>query len=255
MEKLAARLWQARQTGEAISPDEGAVLTDDSQAYDVQAKIVELSGQAVIGYKVGSTSPEAQKKLGTTEPGSSPVLATYYHESPAQIRISLDQSPGVEGEFLVRLGKDLPPSGNTYGIDEVMAAVDAVAGCVEVVGCRFAGGLAGKGRLLIAADCYANMNLVHGPFTYDWRDLNMPDHPVRLAINGLTRQEGTGAKALGNPLNVLVWLANKQSASGLGLKAGDVIATGTCTGIEPVQPGEDLTCDFGSLGTVKIAFS
>ncbi len=75
-----------------------------------------------------------------------------------------------------------------------------------------------------------------------------------MTINGTQRGEGTGSRALGDPLNVLLWLANHQSAAGRGLSAGEIVSTGTCTGLDPVHAGDVARADFGTLGTVEIAF-
>ena len=55
-------------------------------------------------------------------------------------------------------------------------------------------------------------------------------------------------------MNVMVWLANQQSKSGRGLKAGDIVSTGTCTGLDGVKPGDHVLADFGSLGSVEAKF-
>ena len=83
---------------------------------------------------------------------------------------------------------------------------------------------------------------------------NLSDHLVTMSINGVALGAGMGSRALGDPLNVLVWLANEQSAARQGLKAGEVISTGTCTGLDAVQPGDVVQAEFGSLGTVDIMF-
>ncbi len=68
-----------------------------------------LLGMPAVGFKVGSTSREARRILGTSEPGSAPVLAPYHHESPALLPLVPAQMPAIEGEFAFRLGHDLPP--------------------------------------------------------------------------------------------------------------------------------------------------
>jgi len=123
-----------------------------------------------------------------------------------------------------------------------------------VVGTRFSGGLAGKGRLLVTADCGANIAFVGGPWRHDLRSLDLKARPVAMVINGALRGNGTGARALGDPMNVLLWLANQQSAEGRGLKSGDIVSTGTCTGLDPVRPGDRVQADFGDFGTVEIVF-
>jgi len=74
-------------------------------------------------------------------------------------------------------------------------------------------------------------------------------------LDGNLREEGIGARALGHPIIVLQWLANKQSQTGRGLLAGEIISTGTCTGLLDVAPGDFVVADFGMLGQVEIRFS
>ena len=254
MTDLARQLWEARQSGGVVRVDDVDPPRSDQEAYAIQQDIAVLCGAPSRGFKVGSTSVEAQRKLGTSEPGSAPLLAPFVHASPARIAIVPAHTPSVEGEFAFRLGCDLPPRPTPYSIDEVAEAVAAVAGAIEVVGTRLAGGLAGKGRLLVTADCGANIAFVVGAWRNDVSPLALKSHPVAMRINGIMRGTGTGARALGDPLNVLQWLANQQSAMGRGLKAGEIVSTGTCTGLDPVAPGDLAQADFGSLGTVEIAF-
>lgn len=255
MKDLAQLLWEARRTGGVIALEGLSAPATMEEAYAVQDEIMRLAAQPAAGFKVGSTSPEAQRALGTTEPGSCPVPASYFHASPARIPVAPAQAPAVEGEIAFRLGRDLPPRAEPYGRDEVVAAIDAVAGAIEVVGTRFAGGLSGKGRLLITADSGANIGLVVGKWTRDWRGLDLKAQRIAMRINGQPRGAGTGARALGDPLNVMIWLANQQSRRGRGLTRGACVSTGTCTGLDPVKPGDSAVADFGSLGTVEIAFA
>lgn len=254
MQTLAARLWQARGNGTVVCPATITEPADEAEAYAVQNEIVRLSGEPSIGFKVGSTSPEAQAFLGTTEPASCPILSRYSFAAPASITLVTDHMPALEGEFAFRLACDLPPRDAAYTEAEVREAIGAVAGAIEVVGTRLEGGLAGKGRLLVTADSGANMALVVGPWTTEWQHIDLAAHPAAMIVNGSTVSEGTGARALGNPMNVMVWLANQQSQRGRGLKARDIISTGTCTGLDPVAPGDQVKATFGSLGDVAVSF-
>jgi 2-keto-4-pentenoate hydratase len=254
MSDLARRLWEARRLGAVVDMNDVDQPASNAEAYAMQHRIAALSGMPSRGFKVGSTSVEAQRLLGTNEPGSGLLLAPYVYESPARTAVARAHSPSVEGEFAYRLGHDLPPRAAGYTLDDVADAVTAVAGAIEVVGTRFSGGLAGKGRLLVTADCGANVALVAGPWHDNVRSRDLKAHPVTMTINGVLRGRGTGARALGDPLNVLLWLANQQSAAGRGLKAGEIISTGTCTGLDPVQPGDHVHADFGDLGKVEITF-
>ena len=75
---------------------------------------------------------------------------------------------------------------------------------------------------------------------------------VVVDFRGGTITSNVGANALGDPLNVIEWTANHLSALRHGIKAGEVVSTGTCTGVTPVAPGETLIADFGTLGRVEV---
>ncbi|WP_282607788.1 2-keto-4-pentenoate hydratase [Pelagibius sp. Alg239-R121] len=250
---LAYELWEARRLGHTIDATRNDLPKTKAEAYEVQEAIVELSELPRCGYKVGSTSKEAQRLLSTDEPGLGVLLAPFVHESPARINIVPEQMPAVEGEFVFRIGRDLPWRTEQYTLAEIADAIDGVTGAIEVVGTRFSGGLEGKGRLLTTADGGVNIALATGNWV-KFCGQNLREHGVMMTINGVPGGTGTGSRALGDPLNVLCWLVNHLSNRRVGLRAGEIVATGTCTGLDPVRPGDVVHADFGMLGTVVIEF-
>jgi 2-keto-4-pentenoate hydratase len=251
---LAEALWAARRDGRALARDRDDLPRTLDEAYAVQTAVAALSGAPRRGWKVGSTSAEAQRLLGVDEPSSAPLLAPFVHDSPASLTLPPGQWAAVEGEFALRLGHALPPRDAPYAMADIAAAIDAVAPAIELVGSRFEGGLPGMGRLLTTADCGVSIALVTGPWTaFAKQDLRI--HPVAISINAAPAGAGTGARALGDPLNVLLWLTNHLSERGIGLEPGQIVATGTCTGLVPVGPGDVIRADFGALGAVEIALS
>ena len=254
MVDLAQQLWDARRLGRTIDAARCELPKTKDEAYAIQDAIVQLSGLLLRGYKVGSTSKEAQRLLGTDEPGAGPLLGPYMHTSPALISIVPAQMPAIEGEFAFRIGRDLPARPEPYIMSEIVSAIDGVAGAIEVVGTRFAGGLAGKGRLLTTADGGVNIALATGSWArFAAQDLRQ--HAVNITINGVEKGSGTGSRALGNPLNVFLWLVNHLSARSEGLKAGEIVSTGTCTGLASVHAGDVARADFGTLGAVEVEFT
>lgn len=252
---LAAQLWRCRYQGGVIEVPADGGPVDLKTALMIQRHAIANSEMASIGYKVGSTSKEAQKVLGTREPNASPILSAFYYDSPAKIGIDPAQGPAVEGEFALRMRCDLPPRKTAYSLEEVSDAIGAVAGAIEVVGSRFVGGLSGKGPLLTTADFGANIALVVGPWNTNWHNIDLAAQGVEVLLNKQSREKGTGERALGNPLNVIQWLANDRLQTEQGLKTGDIISTGTCTGLLDVLPGNTVVAKFGSLGSVKISFT
>ena len=67
--------------------------------------------------------------------------------------------------------------------------------------------------------------------------------------------EGSGANVLGDPRVALTWIANELRQFAEGLRAGDVVITGTCLAPVPVAPGDFVRMDFGELGAVNATIS
>ena len=80
------------------------------------------------------------------------------------------------------------------------------------------------------------------------------DGGVSHVVNGLPA--AVGANALDDPVNALVWLANRCTGRGHTLRAGEVITTGNTAG-KPVfaRPGDDVRATFGELGEVRVIFA
>jgi 2-keto-4-pentenoate hydratase len=76
-----------------------------------------------------------------------------------------------------------------------------------------------------------------------------------MIVNGETVAEGSGANVLGDPVEALVWLANDQRERGAGLLAGQVVITGSCTGVNMAVAGDRVRADFGELGAVELEFT
>ena len=53
---------------------------------------------------------------------------------------------------------------------------------------------------------------------------------------------------MGNPVTSLTWMVNRARAHGIGISAGEVVSTGTCTGHCFALPGDTVSADFGPLG-------
>jgi 2-keto-4-pentenoate hydratase len=104
------------------------------------------------------------------------------------------------------------------------------------------------------ADCGVNGGLVLGAATLDWQALDLATHAVRLEVDGEHKAAGTGALVLGHPLNVLAWFVNRHTGSGRRLPAGQIVSTGTTTGLLILEPGQIAVADFGPLGKVELRF-
>jgi len=53
----------------------------------------------------------------------------------------------------------------------------------------------------------------------------------------------------------LTWLADELSRAGIGMKVGQMISTGTLTGMLQPKAGETYTADFGPFATVTARYT
>ncbi|MDP6951629.1 MAG: fumarylacetoacetate hydrolase family protein, partial [Alphaproteobacteria bacterium] len=104
-------------------------------------------------------------------------------------------------------------------------------------------------------------NGVHAAFVLgeeisDWHAIDRPGIAVSVAVNGETLTDGSGANALDDPVNALVWLANAATARGQRLAAGAVITTGnTANQAVFATPGDSAVARFSGLGEVRVDFA
>ncbi|MEX2617108.1 MAG: fumarylacetoacetate hydrolase family protein [Alphaproteobacteria bacterium] len=254
MADLAARLVAARRGGDTVTLAPGELPDDMAAAQAVQDRVWTLLDERCGGWKIGGTSQESQQRLGTSEPGAAKIPAGGFFPNYANMPVHPAHSPAIECEFALRLGRDLPPRATDYSDAEVAAAVSALAPAIEVAGTRFQGAIGEVlSRATLTADSGFGMHIVTGTFRDNWRDFDLAGHTMRLSVNGTERGAGTGARVMGNPFRALVWLANRQRTRD-GLKAGEIVSTGSCTKIYPVQPGDTAHADFGTLGVVAVTF-
>ena len=252
---LPLRLWEARRDGRQIRVGDRDRPSDEGSAYAVQQGVTEASGYEVAGFKIGATAQVAMDMLGVDGPFFGPLYREALRDNGADVSLPMAHGPGVEAEFAVGLAADLARRASPWTRDEVAAAVAWVGPALEIVGTRIEGGLAGAGLLAIA-DGGVNIDFVRGAVSDRWRETDLATHAITLRINGAEVATGNGGiLVFGDPVAGVAWLANHPELGSRGLKAGDVITTGTCTGITPLSPGDEVLADCGILGEVSARFS
>ncbi len=252
---LAEALWSARAEGDVIAIEPGQKPANVAAAYRAQAAVAARSRMAQVGWKIGAAAQFAIDMLALDAPFLAPLLAPHCLPDGAEVALVAAQGPGLETEFLVGLGADLPARTQPYQRDEVAAAVDYVAPAFEVVASRFEGGLKGNG-LLVIADGGGNGAIVQGAPVRDWQRFDLASHTACLSINGTETASGTGSALIfGDPIAAVAWLASQPEVAPRGVRRGDLVMTGTCTGLTPLKAGDRASADFGELGQVHARFT
>lgn len=218
-------------------------------ALEVQNVLLTHPAITHAGWKVARTNPELQKEAGLSEPAYGPIFSEFIFESGHTFEKGFPTAGGIECEFAVILGKDLPAAGAPYTMDQVADAIATMHPAVEITGCRYKT-RDDLDRPAKTADFASNFAFVFGAGVSDWQKFDLPNHGVEHIVNGEVITTSTGANVLGHPLNSIIWLADKLAPRGLELKAGQWISTGAATGPIPAPAGSDVTAKFdGDLGS------
>jgi 2-keto-4-pentenoate hydratase len=230
---------------------------DEADGYRVQRAVHDLllpGTGALVGYKIGCTSPVMQQYLGIPHPCGGGVFASGVHDSGVSLRHRDFVRVGVECEIAVRLGSDLPGSQAPFTAETVGQAVEAYHPAIEIVDERYVDWQTLGAPTLIADDFYAAGCVLGKPVARaaapDLREL-----VGRAIVNGTEFSRGTGADVLGHPHNPLAWLANHLAQEGKSLRAGQIVLTGSLVKTLWLNAGDRVTMDLSQLGTVEAVFS
>jgi 2-keto-4-pentenoate hydratase len=237
-----------------------AALPDDivprsvAEGYEIQERLVQRLLEAnrgrPIGYKIACTSELAQKALGVDGPFFGVMMSHSTHASPATLPASDFLVRCAEAEFGFEMAEDVP-AGRAFTADSIRDFIGAAIPGIELVDHRY------HNWQTVGAPSLLADNAIHGTWVAGepyagWRDLDFATHPVKLIVNESRIFPGSGAAVLGNPLNVLAWLANELPKYGRRLRKGDRVTTGVTTDIYLAKPGDRLVADFGPMGAARL---
>jgi 2-keto-4-pentenoate hydratase len=253
LQRAAAILADAWQMGtELIELPEECRPRSVAAGMQLQDALAEQLGFEVAGWKIGCTSDYAQKLLKTDGPFAGRVFAPRLNRNGAILPGPAYQMRGLEGEFAFVMGKDLKPRKRPYTRAEVKDAVAELRLAIEVVDSRFTDWL-GVGTPCLIADMGCNAALVVSEPVKGWKKIDLTKATAKMKVDGKVVGSGKGADALGDPLLALTWLANLLRER-QGLKVGQIVSTGTCTGFYKAPEKAKVVGDFGKLGKVSLTF-
>jgi len=250
---LAQSLYDAEQTGQAtqamLTQQPDLTLTD---AYAVQREVDALrvaGGASPFGWKIGLASRAFMERVGADEPFWARTFSDRIFDSPATIDLSGWHNARFEPELALVLGADLAGPGVTR--EQARAAIRAVRPAFEIVDSRAT--VNGVVVIESVADSGWFAGAVLGPeIPADGLDLD----GVTVAVREGDGTETTGAATIlmDGPAGCLAWLANRVADSGLSLRAGDIVLSGTMTGAHPISR-EPSTATYSGVSPEPITIS
>jgi 2-keto-4-pentenoate hydratase len=247
------RLLESRRTHrKAPLPSPLAALSLDD-AYRVQDELrraLVAHGDTVVGWKAGLTGKGAQETTGIHHPVSAFLLASGVYATGDTVPLARFGEMAVEVELAFVLARELAGPGISPA-----TALLAVAGAVpalELVEFRWDG--RPTAAELIADGVAGNAIVLGQPLT-PVTGLDLALEGVVYELNGQLAATNTAAEVLGSPLHSLAWLANHLGARGLGLRAGDLVMTGSISTLLRPKAGDVVSARFTRLGSVSARFA
>jgi 2-keto-4-pentenoate hydratase len=241
--KAARILIEARRGGglaERFPPASRPASAEEADA--IQQAVIAGLGETIVGWKV-ALSDEYGVLRGA-------LVASRLFSDGATIAASLMPALGTEAEIAFRCDRDLPPRADPYDRAEIEDKVTGLVG-MEIVDSRFRDSVAIP-VIERAADFMSNGGFVVGAARRDWRSFDLSALPASLVINGepvVSRR--IGGHAAKDPILPLVALANVLRKT-TGLSEGQIITTGTFTGVTRCKAGDHVQAVFEDFGAVEV---
>ncbi|HMK67872.1 MAG TPA: fumarylacetoacetate hydrolase family protein, partial [Stellaceae bacterium] len=105
------------------------------------------------------------------------------------------------------------------------------------------------------ADTQSNGGFCFGPAVADWRAVDLLNQPVVLTLDGRAAADARGGNAAGHPLRLLVWLANHAARLGRGIRAGEIVTTGSHTPLIFAHSNSSAVAEFPGVGRSSLDIS
>ena len=216
-----------------------------AEAFAVQDATLEKIGP-VAGWKVGSNGPGC-------EPSCAPIPAACLLASGVTLSGPQWRLRGIEVEVALRVGHDIHPQGKLLDAEELAAAFDAVLPVIEVVETR----LDDKNGDPLAqlADLLSHGALLLGqPSSLAPSKLDLRTLATTLSFNGEKVVTTVGGNAAEDVWTLLAWLALHCEQRGQPLRAGQIVTTGSCTGMLPAPVAALVQAKVEGVGSIELQF-
>jgi 2-keto-4-pentenoate hydratase len=188
-----------------------------------------------------------QELMGIDQPCCGMIFAKRIFTSPARLAFADFISLKLECEIALRLGRDLE-AGTGHSGASVAVAVSQAMPAFELVEDRNAEYRKVDVKSLVADNCW-NAGVVLGTGAPYAAGRSLTGLEGVLDIDGARATQGLTE----DPLEVLAWTANLLGERGRGLKAGQIVMTGSVIATLPAVAGKTFRFAVEGLGETVLA--
>ncbi|HVR31333.1 MAG TPA: fumarylacetoacetate hydrolase family protein [Acidimicrobiia bacterium] len=245
-EETAARaLATAWRTGVTTAPPSARLdRFDRAGGYRIQQRVTGLLADDLgdqVGWKIGLTS------LASGSPAfHGSLFREMTHETDTMVRLGPSIAPRIEVELALMPGADID---GAIDRDAVAAMPFTATAAFEIVDNR-------THPTDDEADWIADMATMHsvvlGPFVD--LEVEMGSQVGSLKMSGDRVAEGRVGDVVTDPFLSVALLSGRLSTGERGIRAGDIIITGTLTGQVAVRAGIAYRGELSGVGAVEAVF-
>ncbi|MFO1284718.1 MAG: hypothetical protein U1F51_20050 [Burkholderiales bacterium] len=246
IEALVAAFVPAFRSGRALPAGAlDALNVSTAEAYAAQASLCRALGGSVAGWKVGF-GPDAAST-------AAPLLAAGVQPSGGRFALPPDRPLLVEIEIAFRLGRDLPPRpARPYSRGEVEDAVVQVFCGAELLAPRSGMPSAGTPFPRFIVDLHGNCGYVVGNGTAAYRAIDLSACRTRIRVGRSKVHDAVGGHPQGDPWAPVVAWANAQCDGLGGLKAGQILTTGSLHKPIAIEGAARIRAEVEGVGEVAL---
>jgi len=204
------------------------------------------AGVASLGWKLGLGTDAAKAKLGIDAPLVGYLLGPARMESGATCDLSGWSNPRLEPEVAAWVGSDLGPDAS---LDEAHAAVTGFGVAIELVD---PDPDADDPEAILAGDIFQRHVLL-GPVTEGATAAGTSARALKNGDEAAATADAT--EATGDPVDLVLHVANVVGAAGEGLRAGEVVICGSVVPALDVAPGDTVEVQLDPLGSLTVSFA
>jgi 2-keto-4-pentenoate hydratase len=193
-----------------------------------------VAGAGSLGWKLGLTVPAVQETLGLSGPVAG-FLTTGTRLAPgADVSLAGFTAGFAEPEVAIHVGE----GGSVAGLGAAVEVVDIDLPFEDL-------------EAILAGNVF-HRAVVLGPMH---EGATLDAVTARATTSGEPAGEAVAAEVVGDPAEVVRFVAGYLEPHGAEIKPGEVIIAGSLTPPVPVSPGDRFEVDLGPLGSLAVAFA
>ena len=213
------------------------------------ARLREMRGEQIIGYKIGCISKDTQKKMGLIQPAYGYLWKSELHQSGVKLNKKNYTNPAMEAEFGVILNRDIKSELSSFNY--ILDSIEGIYPLIEIHNLVF------HGNEPYGAELLAN-NAIHAGVVLGSKKKipkNKTETDLKLIYDKEIIDTWNNKKWPFDMLSEVNWLVEEQAKNNNYLKKGDLILTGAYGFPVPINNKKLIEVTSSVFGDVKANFN